>query len=708
MTAAAPYASSIEHLLAEVARVDLLLAVHAIAHAEPARARRASSAEERIHALLDRAAARAPAPSAAVLAARAEADRSAREIERRAAENARSGVPLRLAELAARFGLDRVDVDLLLATLAPEVPGTSSASAARPTASTVLAALLPSIEAQIAARRRLSRGAPLLRHALVHLDDEPANARLPLPARALSIDPRIAGFLFGDDALDARVAPYVRVTRPQGSLDALLMPAELKESLAGLVALEPRDGPSAIVTIAGPAGAGKRSLAAAICAASGRRLALVDTPALLAAGDDAVALLLPMILREAILADAALHWIDAGAALASPKTPAARALAGAIRAHAGLTFVSGAAPFAGALGSGDGRAAHVELQRPSAADQARLWARALGGDGVERVDLSALTSTFRLTGGQILEAAAAVKSQARLREPGARPTTADVAAACRSLHDQRIGSLARAIFPRHGWDDLVLPADKKALLRELCAQLRHRGRVLDEWGYERKLGLGKGLSALLSGPPGTGKTMAASVIAGELGVTLLHIDLSTVVSKYIGETEKHLAELFDSAEAANAALFFDEADALFGKRTEVRDAHDRYANLETSYLLQRVESYEGVVLLATNFMKNIDEAFVRRFAFVIELPFPNAADRLRIWRGIWTPETPLDADVDLAFLADRIELSGGYIRNIALAAAFIAAEEGKPVAMRHLLHATRREFQKMGKVVDAGFFDFPR
>jgi len=588
----------------------------------------------------------------------------------------------------------------------PEVPGITSAG--RPTVGAMLAALLPSREAQIAARRRLTSEAPLLRHGLLKLDQDPATRRLPLPARTLELDPRIAAFLLGDDALDTRLAPYVRITSPQSAIDALLLPADLKHGLTRLVAREHDKASAPIVSLVGPRGSGKRALAAALCAAIGRRLLIVDCAALVTAGEDAFLRLLPMIAREALLADAVIHWVDADAALPGPAPAATAALSSILRTHPGLGFVSSKTPASAALALGDRQSVEVELSRPSAADQARLWQRALGEEDAKEVDLPVLTSTFRFTGGQILEAVSAAKNLARFRDPDARPTTSDLMAACRSLHGHRVGALARTLAPRYGWDDLVLPPDKKAMLRELCVHLRHRSRVLDDWGYEQKLGLGKGLAALLSGPPGTGKTMAASVIAAELGVLLLHIDLSTVVSKYIGETEKHLAELFESAEAANAALFFDEADALFGKRTEVRDAHDRYANLETSYLLQRIESYEGVVLLATNFLKNIDDAFVRRFAFVIDLPFPSLADRLRIWQGIWTPETPLDNDLNLPFLAERLELSGGYIRNIALAAAFLAADEGTPVGMRHLRHAARREFQKMGKVVDAGFFDAPR
>ncbi len=196
--------------------------------------------------------------------------------------------------------------------------------------------------------------------------------------------------------------------------------------------------------------------------------------------------------------------------------------------------------------------------------------------------------------------------------------------------------------------------------------------------------------------------MAAEVLAGELGLDLYKIDLSTVVSKYIGETEKNLARIFDEAKTSNAILFFDEADALFGKRTEVRDAHDRYANVEISYLLQKMEEYQGVVILATNLRKNMDEAFVRRLHVTVDFPLPEVAERRRIWEQIWPEAAPREAGLDLDFLARRVELAGGSIRNIALAGAFLAAADGGVVTMAHLLHATRREYQKMGKVLTAG------
>ena len=266
-------------------------------------------------------------------------------------------------------------------------------------------------------------------------------------------------------------------------------------------------------------------------------------------------------------------------------------------------------------------------------------------------------------------------------------------------------TILRKIKPEYKWEDIVLPADRLEQLREVCNHVKYRDRVYGEWGVDRKLSLGKGLSVLFAGPSGTGKTMAAEIIAGALGLDLYKIDLSTVVSKYIGETEKNLSRIFVEAETSNAILFFDEADALFGKRSEVKDSHDRYANIEIGYLLQRMEEYEGVVILATNFRRNMDEAFVRRLQFTVEFPFPNEKDRHRIWEHIWPQGTPRSSELGLDFMAQRFELTGGNIRNIALAAAFLAADNSSIVNMIHLLHATTREYQKMGKVVSESEFE---
>jgi SpoVK/Ycf46/Vps4 family AAA+-type ATPase len=221
--------------------------------------------------------------------------------------------------------------------------------------------------------------------------------------------------------------------------------------------------------------------------------------------------------------------------------------------------------------------------------------------------------------------------------------------------------------------------------------------VFEDWGFGARLSHGKGLSALFTGSPGTGKTMASEVIAGELGLDLYKVDLSAVVSKYIGETEKNLSKIFREAESSNAILFFDEADALFGKRTEVADAHDRYANVEVSYLLQKMEEYEGVVILASNLRENMDEAFVRRLRFIVDFPFPDEAHRALIWRTHFPSRAPLSADLDLALFARQLQVAGGSIKNIALNAAFLAAAQNREIDVGHVLASARREYEKIGK-----------
>jgi len=267
---------------------------------------------------------------------------------------------------------------------------------------------------------------------------------------------------------------------------------------------------------------------------------------------------------------------------------------------------------------------------------------------------------------------------------------------CHMQSNQRLAKLARKLTPQRSWADLTLPRNTLDQLQEICAHLRYRRRVYEDWGFQRRLSLGKGLCALFYGSSGVGKTMAVEIIARELELETYKVDLSTVVSKYIGETEKNLSRIFDEAESSNAILFFDEADALFGKRSEVKDAHDRYANIEINYLLQRIEEFDGMVILASNLRKNIDEGFFRRMQFAVEFPMPDAGHRYRIWKQHFPEGAPQSEDVDVDFLSRRFPISGGNIKNIVLNAAFLAASNGGK--MEHLIRATRREYQKIGRV----------
>jgi hypothetical protein len=357
------------------------------------------------------------------------------------------------------------------------------------------------------------------------------------------------------------------------------------------------------------------------------------------------------------------------------------------------------------VGMLDGRPALVvDVPPPSLAERRALWAAHDAGapDTVEDV-----ASKFRLSMRQIDHAARIAGLAARARGSDA-PAPADVERGAREASRTRLGELAALLDERRDWHDLVMPAAQREQLRSVSAYLRHRDRVLADWGYEEAVA-SQGLKILFAGESGTGKTMAAQVIATDLGLDVFRVDLATVVSKYIGETERNLDRIFAAAEGSNAILFFDEADALFGKRSEVKDAHDRYANIEVAYLLQRMETYPGAVVLATNYRRNIDEAFLRRLDFAIDFPFPEAADRARIWRRLLPDGAPVGSDVDVESLAGRFELAGGSIRNCSVAAAFMAADDGGTIEMRHLVDAVAAEYRKMGRLtMDADFRARPR
>jgi AAA+ superfamily predicted ATPase len=365
--------------------------------------------------------------------------------------------------------------------------------------------------------------------------------------------------------------------------------------------------------------------------------------------------------------------------------------AGAIRdARCSLIVGSTLAPPAAVLGI----LTPLPMTVPGASIRAECWRKAITRQaaGIDPQVAKSLGARFSLTPAQIDSAVSAAVLQADLDsgEP-------DWFAAARAQSGEALAAVADKITPRATWQDLVLPEDAITQLRELCQRVEHRDRVLEEWGFGRKLSRGRGTAALFSGGSGTGKTMAAEVIANALGVDLYRIDLARVVSKYIGETEKNLSRIFDAAEGANAILLFDEADALFGKRSEVKDAHDRYANIEISYLLQRIEQYQGIAILTTNLRENLDDAFLRRLAFVVHFPLPDEMHRFLLWSRSWPCADGVDSDVDAHRLASRFKLGGGSIRNIALAASYLAASEARKVSMGHVSRAAERELQKLGK-----------
>ncbi|MSM38824.1 MAG: AAA family ATPase [Geobacter sp.] len=565
---------------------------------------------------------------------------------------------------------------------------------------------------RVDARQAFAASAPLLQYGLLIVGDPPQGSASRLLSCPLSLDRRVADHLLGLSGIDDRLARFVRLEDAVVELGLVTLSEEACDRLRGFARqhLERFDETDRHVVLHfhGTYGTGRKSVARAICHDLGRPLLLADAEQLLD-GPIPFAEAALILAREAALQSAVL-CLEQVDSLVHDEANARRLrlLAKILGDLVPLTILIGSKPWQPRGMFGDHLFLGIDFPLPDDSARQRLWEQArINGTGrVEGVDFGTLAGTFRFSPGQIRDATRAAGHLAAWQqgENAQRVTAAELYAACRDQSNQKLSALAHKIEPAYGWDDIVLPADHMDQLRELCNQARYRHVVYGSWGFGRKLSTGKGLNVLFSGPPGTGKTMGAEVIAHELGLDLYKIDLSQVVSKYIGETEKNLDRIFSEARTCNAILFFDEADALFGKRSEVKDAHDRYANIEIGYLLQKMEEYEGVAILATNFRSNLDEAFVRRLQYVVEFPLPPLAERRRIWEKVWPDAAPLDAGLDPEFLAQRFEIAGGNIRNIALAAAFMAADEEGDITMQHLLRATRREFQKMGKIVSEGDF----
>ncbi len=348
---------------------------------------------------------------------------------------------------------------------------------------------------------------------------------------------------------------------------------------------------------------------------------------------------------------------------------------------------------------GERRVLAVELGLPDYPQRYRLWQQELSAAGIalQTEECAGLASRFRLAPARIRDCVATALDWSAVL--GSTPDVELLSTAARSQSDERLGALATKVMTRYDWSNLVLPAETLVRLKELCDAIRCRHVVYADWGFGDLVSRGMGVKALFAGTSGTGKTMAASVIARKLALDLYKIDLAGLVSKYIGETEKNLDRIFAAAGSVNAILFFDEADALFGKRSEVKDAHDRYANVEVAYLLQKLEDYDGVVILASNLKRNIDDAFARRLHYVVDFPQPDISQREQLWRVMFPQRAPRAADIDFSFLARQFELAGGDIRNVVLDAAFLAAHDGRSIGMPQLVQALARQMAKQGKTV---------
>ncbi|MBO9604909.1 MAG: ATP-binding protein [Paenibacillaceae bacterium] len=663
-----------------------------------------------------------PAPPGAFAAPDPEAqeDGLAASFAGRVAASAEAGVYLPLPYVAGLFGLTAFETHVVLCAFAAELDRKyelafgyllDARQAKGPSMDTVLRLYYgtESAEAERWEARKAFAADGTLRRYFLRADKDRGQNALSAP---LQLEERIVSFLLGTGGIDPRIEPFARFHDPAETLPGLLIGREAQTRLQEYTdayflqagsAGEPK--PYILFSVWGQTGAGKLLQVKHFARHFDQRLLIVDLRRMLADAvpfETAVKLALLEAVLQRVLPVFA-HFeelLEEGEAVKKKRLH----LLDAIRRTRSIVFVLSARqwkPAEPVLPV----FVEIELPVPAALERVMLWEHFARGRSVgDTVDWGVMASKFRFTPGQIAHALDSAEQLAAWNRMERRLHMEELHQACYVQTQHKLDTKAKRLTPRHTWDRLILPAEQKDELRHACNQMKYRHVVYGKWGFDQRLSYGTGLSMLFTGPPGTGKTMAAEVIAKELYLEIYRIDLSQVISKYIGETEKNLQEIFREAAHSHAILFFDEADALFSKRSEVKDANDKYANMEVAYLLQKMEEYEGISIMATNLQQNIDEAFIRRISYVIKFPFPGADDRERLWRSMIPQDAP-QRGLDYRLIAERIELAGGNIKNIAVSAAFMAAEEGGAIGMRHIAQAAKYELKKTGRIVIKELWD---
>jgi SpoVK/Ycf46/Vps4 family AAA+-type ATPase len=656
---------------------------------------------------------------------RARGDELRRRLALRAAATEQAGIALGLEQLRRRFQLDDEDVDILIhaaaASLDPllgRLHTKLAGTAFHPWLDVGLAITVhhDSLGERLRARSRFQPDAPLLQHRLIALDRARPEARENLLACELRLPPRVARLVLGTDPTGG-AASSSRLVEPDADLEQVILADDVRLEVDQLVAAQPKlkgrlaewgydtlmpQGRAVTLLFCGPPGTGKTTLANAVAKKLGKRLLVVDGARLLEAGRNLEAELDELLL-EARLQDAVVLFDECEQLFAGRGTGNARigTLLRGIDRFDGLVVLITNAPerLDPAL---DRRVLlRLQLDVPPPALREKIWRLLLPPTVplAADVDLPQLAKRYDFSGGYIKSAVlfAAGKAIARGGSPQLHMADLDAAAQAQLRGDLSYYA-ERARASTLTLEVLILPTDEKSQIEEIIAAGRNRSKVLFQWGFNEKLPTGKGLVVLLSGDPGTGKTLAAEVIGAELGMKLHRINPAKVVSKYVGETEKNLNEVLSQAKSTHSILFFDEADALFSTRVaKVESSNDRFANMETNFLLQQLERYEGIVILATNLETTIDQAFKRRIAYHVVIPFPKPPDRERIWRTLMPAGAP-KVEIDYARLGRTFELSGGHIKNAILRAAYMAAERGDPLDYPLIAEAAEKECAAAGKL----------
>jgi ATP-dependent 26S proteasome regulatory subunit len=598
---------------------------------------------------------------------------------------AQSSVPTALEQLCETFNLSTFEQDILLLCAGMELDSRFPALCALaqgdpqknyPTFSLALS-LLP--DAHWSA---LTPNAPLRKWRLIELGSGTG-----LTLRSLRIDERILHYLAGVQHLDERLEGYVDLVPPATAL--VESHQQLVDQLATTWAKAANGSTLPVIQLCGEQAETKREIAQATCKQLELQLHRIDLSHLPVAPNELLQFL-KLWEREAILSSSAL-LLDCDEVNLERYSETATRLIERIRSPLLITTRD-------RLRSCQRSILNLDVGKPSHNEQQLHWQIHLGPlTPLLNEQIDAIVAQFNLSSTAIQSVCTRLEGQINPAQADAASLKQQIWQICRVQARPQMDDLAQRIETNATWEDLILPTTQLETLRAIAAQIRQRVRVYQQWGFAHKSDRGLGISALFAGPSGTGKTTAAEILARELKLDLYRIDLSAVVSKYIGETEKNLRRVFDAAEGGGAVLLFDEADALFGKRSEVKDSHDRHANIEVSYLLQRMEAYQGLAILTTNLKGSLDSAFMRRIRFVLQFSFPDAKQRAEIWRRTFPLHTPTDG-LDIEKLA-KLNVAGGNIRNIALNAAFLAADENQAVTMRHVLSAARSEYAKLEKPI---------
>ncbi|NLW92100.1 MAG: ATP-binding protein [Syntrophomonadaceae bacterium] len=625
---------------------------------------------------------------------------------------------LHLEHLSLAFNLNAFERNCLLLCLAVEWDRKyerifaylqDDVTCKHPTVDLALKLLTRTMAEKMAARNSFTMDSALVKYLLQFQDEvQSAGPRLTRPLR---LQRRFMDYFFQPLTIDPDIAPWAEFFNPFQALEPILFGQEVQEELCIWWEryLEETGPDRPLFVIQGPPGSGKSLQIRHLCANYQYPLIIVDLSRMPRQVDE-FSRGMQYVLRECLLTGS-LAGFRGLESIMPESFPANQGSEHQISDERREVFIRTVEELPGPLfilveemavklDLPNYSTLGITLDIPGESLRQQIW-ETFSGDYrfAEEIDWGQMASKFRFTAGQIRNALNEARATTSSREANPPITLDSLHQACFGQGRHALSGTAARIKPVYTWEQLILPPETIGLLQNACNQMKYRYRVYGDWGFDKRLAYGKGLSMLFSGLPGTGKTMAAQVIAAELNLELFRIDLAQVVSKYIGETEKNLRRIFNEAQSSNAILFFDEADALFGKRSEVKDSHDRYANIEIAYLLQKVEEYEGISILATNLSKNMDEAFVRRITYIVEFPFPDAEYRKKIWKSMFPLQTPMHKDVDFDFLARRFEIAGGSIKNIAVASAFLAAQENDIVRMKYILRATKYEFKKTGRVL---------